>query len=48
MRPGDGQAVRGYIVTTSVFSDAARAWAEGKPIDLVDKKKLAEAVEILG
>ena len=44
----DGRAARGYIVTTSFFSRAARKWAEGKPIDLVDKNKLAEAVEVLG
>ena len=41
----DGGAVHGYIVTTSFFSEAARAWAAGKPIDLIDGKKLAEAVE---
>jgi len=44
----DGQAVRGYIVTTSVFSEAAREWAEGKPIHLIDGKELAEAVEVIG
>ena len=44
----DGQAVRGYIVTTSVFSDAAWGWVEGKPIDLIDGKRLAEAVRLLG
>lgn len=41
----DGQAVRGYIVTTSFFSRAARAWAKGKPIDLIDGPKLAEAAQ---
>jgi len=44
----DGDAVRGYIVTTSFFSRAARDWAEGKPIDLIDGKRLAEAVELIG
>jgi len=44
----DGDAVHGYIVTTSFFSEAARAWAAGKPIDLIDGKKLAEAVEAIG
>ena len=40
--------MHGYIVTTSFFSEAARAWARGKPIDLIDGKKLAEAVEVIG
>jgi hypothetical protein len=44
----DGDAVHGHIVTTSFFSDAAWAWAAGKPIDLIDGKKLAEAVEVIG
>ena len=44
----DGDAVRGYIVTTSFFSRAARDWAQGKPIDLIDGKKLAEAVDLIG
>ncbi len=44
----DGQAVRGYIVTTSVFSDAARAWVDGKPIALIDGKGLVEAVRLIG
>jgi restriction system protein len=41
----DGSAVRGYIVTTSFFSNAARAWAEGKPIRLVDGTALARSAE---
>jgi restriction system protein len=44
----DGDAVRGYVVTTSCFSEAAREWAEGKPIHLIDGKQLAEAVEVIG
>ena len=34
--------VRGYIVSTSCWSDATWAWAMGTPIDLIDSKKLAE------
>ena len=44
----DGDAVRGYIVTTTFFSKAAREWAKGKPIDLVDGKKLVESVRLIG
>jgi restriction endonuclease Mrr len=40
--------VHGYIVTTSFFSEVARAWAAGKPIDLIDGKKLVEAVRLIG
>ena len=41
----DGIAVRGYIVTTSFFSHAARSWAEGKPLKLIDGEELAWASE---
>jgi restriction endonuclease Mrr len=44
----DGEAVRGYIVTTTFFSRAAREWTKGKPIDLVDGKKLVESVPLIG
>lgn len=43
----DGRAVQGHIVTTSFFSNAARRWAHGKPIDLVDGNKLAAAIRAL-
>ena len=33
-------ATRGVFVTTSVFTEAARAFAEGHPIDLVDRTVL--------
>lgn len=39
----DEEAVRGYIVTTNYFSDPARKWARGKPIDLIDADRLMEA-----
>ena len=41
----DGAAARGYIVTTSFFSNAARAWAKGKPLTLIDGKELSGATE---
>ena len=41
----DGVAVRGYIVTTSFFSQAARTWAEGKPLKLIDGEELARTAE---
>jgi restriction system protein len=41
----DGRAVRSYIVTTSFFSHAARAWARNKPIKLIDGKELSWAAE---
>ena len=40
----DGSASRAYLVTTGFFSNAARAWAEGKPIVLMDGEKLAKAM----
>ena len=43
----DEEAVRGYIVTTNYFSDPARKWATGKPIDLIDADQLVEAVAII-
>jgi len=35
---------RGFLVTTSTFSEAARDWAEGKPITLIDGERLAQAI----
>ena len=43
----DEAAVRGYIVTTNFFSKAARQWAAGKPIDLVDGKKLVHSIQLI-
>ncbi len=43
----DEEAVRGYIVTTNYFSEPARKWASGKPIDLIDADQLMEAVAII-
>lgn len=40
----DGPETKGYLVTTSTFSEAARAWAEGKPITLIDGQRLARAI----
>jgi HJR/Mrr/RecB family endonuclease len=40
----DGNAARAYLVTTGFFSNAARAWAEGKPIVLTDGERLASAM----
>lgn len=34
------QAVRGWFVTTGVFTPQAIAWAKGKPIDLIDGNRL--------
>ncbi len=41
----DGKAARAYLVTTGFFSNAARGWAEGKPIVLMDGERLAEAMQ---
>ena len=43
----DEEAVRGYIVTTNYFSDPARKWAHGKPIDLIDADRLIEAMAVI-
>ena len=43
----DEEAVRGYIVTTNYFSEPARKWANGKPIDLIDADQLIEAAAII-
>jgi hypothetical protein len=40
----DGRAAKAYLVTTSTFSNAARRWAEGKPIKLMEGERLAEAM----
>jgi len=39
-------AVKGFLVTTGEFTKPAIKWAEGKNIDLIDKYKLAEWLEI--
>jgi len=39
------QAQRGMIVTTSYFTDAARAEAAGLPVELHDGRQLAEWIE---
>lgn len=38
----------GYFITTSDFTDSARAWAKGKSIDLINGKELAHMVQDLG
>ena len=43
----DEEAVRGYIVTTNYFSEPARKWARGKPIDLIDADRLIESIAII-
>jgi HJR/Mrr/RecB family endonuclease len=35
-------ALHGFLVTTAVFSDAAREWARGKPISLIDGSTLVQ------
>ena len=39
-----GPDTKGYLVTTSTFSEAAKDWAEGKPITLIDGERLAQAI----
>jgi Restriction endonuclease len=39
------RASKGILVTTSSFSKAARDWAEGKPISLIDGKRLSGLLE---
>jgi restriction system protein len=39
------KASRGYLVTTGRFSSPAIDWAKGKPIELVDRDKLAFMLE---
>jgi restriction system protein len=43
----DQKAVRGYIVTTNYYSEAAKEWAKGKPIDLIDGDRLVEAIKMI-
>jgi restriction system protein len=43
----DGQATKAYLVTTGFFSRAARDWAAGKPLNLMNGEKLIEAVQAL-
>ena len=40
----DGPDTRGFLVTTSTFSQAARDWARGKSITLIDGERLAQAI----
>ena len=40
--------MRGHIVTTCACSKPARARARGNPIDLIDGKRLKEAVDVIG
>jgi HJR/Mrr/RecB family endonuclease len=44
----DGEADKAYLITTGFFSDAAREWAQGKPIVLMDGERLARAVGSMG
>lgn len=39
------EASRGFLVTTGRFSEAAREWAQGKPIDLIDGPQLVRMSE---
>jgi len=39
------QAVRGYLVAPAGFSSAARQWARGKSIMLVDEREIARLVQ---
>ena len=34
------KASKGYIVTTGQFTSDAISWAEGKPIEFIDREKL--------
>ncbi len=36
----DGRFSKGYLITTGTFSAATRAWAAGKPIELIDGLQL--------
>jgi restriction system protein len=38
-------ASKGFVVTTGTFSQAALAWAEGKPIELLDGEQLVKMVK---
>jgi len=41
----DGRAAKAYLVTTSTFSNAARRWAKGKPITLLEGERLVKAMQ---
>lgn len=41
-----GQHARGYLVTTGRFSVAARRWARGKPLELIDGQRLVRLATI--
>lgn len=38
-------AKKGYLVTTGQFTEPARAWSQGKPIELIDRTRLAELLD---
>lgn len=40
-------AMHGFLVTTGSISPAARRWAEGKPLELIDGPRLAELARSL-
>ena len=44
----DGPDTKGFLVTTSTFSEAARDWAKGKAITLIDGQQLAKAIGEIG
>lgn len=42
------QAAHAFLVTTADISDAARTWAQGKPITLIDGRALAQLADQSG
>ena len=42
------EADRAYLVTTSTFTEPATRWAEGKPLQLIDKYQLAALLDAYG
>lgn len=38
-------AARGYIVTTGEFTQQAKSWARGKPIELIDGRRLTQMLQ---
>lgn len=39
-------AVRGYIVTTGEFTQQAKSWTRGKPIELIDGQRLTQMLQM--
>jgi restriction endonuclease Mrr len=39
------RALKGYIITTGEFTEPAIKWAAGKPIELIDRIKLAKLLD---